>query len=164
MGLAPQACPTARGAERSSRARPRGETVLWRERLARSRQERDSREYIAFGADAEQREGRRQYRLIVCACGARALHEAQAVWRAARMRRSWIATTIANRVKPTISAVVVGYTSASPATINITRSIHFVRPNSQPCTPPASEAMPNAAVTLTTAIEPQSAFPRVLIE
>src|SRR5882724_4178676 len=93
------------------RTRPRGETVLWRERLARSREERDSREYIAFGADAEQREGRRQYRLIVCACGARALHEAQAGWRAARMRRSWIATTIANRVKPTRSAVVVGYTN-----------------------------------------------------
>src|SRR5256886_17529589 len=80
------------------------------------------------------------------------------------MRANWIATTIANRVKPTISAVVVGYTSASPATINISRSIHVVRLKSQPCTPPASEAIPSAAVTVTMAIEPQSAFPRVLIE
>src|SRR6266540_1299687 len=80
------------------------------------------------------------------------------------MRRSWIATTTANRPRPTISAVVVGYTSASPATINIPRSIQLVLLNSQPCTPPASAAIPSAAVIVTSAIEPQSALPSVLIE
>src|SRR2546422_3637524 len=80
------------------------------------------------------------------------------------MRTSWIATTTANRPRPTTSAVVVGYTSARPATINITRSIQVVRLNSQPCTPPASAAMPSAHVMVTSAIEPQSALPSVLIE
>src|SRR5216683_2846456 len=63
-----------------------------------------------------------------------------------------------------MSAVVVGYTSASPAAISIHFSYQVVRPKSQPCTPPASAAMPSAAVTVTTAIEPQSALPSVLIE
>src|SRR5258708_13199747 len=35
---------------------------------------------------------------------------------------------------------------------------------SQPCRPPASAAMPIAAVKVTSAIEPQSALPSVLIE
>src|SRR5713101_1476194 len=95
-----------------------------------------------------------------CACAS----WVQAGWRAARMRTSWIATTTPNRLRPTISAVVVGYTSASPATINITRSIQVVRLNSQPCTPPASAAIPSPAVIVTSAIEPQSALPSVLIE
>src|SRR5215467_12836519 len=43
-------------------------------------------------------------------------------------------------------------------------STQFVRVNSQPCTPPASAAMPSAAVPVTTAIEPQSALPSVLID
>src|ERR1700694_5928980 len=48
-----------------------------------------------------------------------------------------------------MSAVAVGYTSASPATIHIALSI---------------PAIPSAAVIVTSAIEPQSASPSVLID
>src|SRR5207244_12583887 len=83
------------------RARPCRNRVPRRKRSARFRQERDFHEHIAFGADAEQREWRRQFGLIVCARGALALHEGQAGSRAARMRTSWIATTTVNRPRPT---------------------------------------------------------------
>jgi len=51
------------------RARPCAKPVQRRKRSARFRQERDFREHTAFGADSEQREWRRQFRLIACARG-----------------------------------------------------------------------------------------------
>src|ERR1700682_4260767 len=44
------------------------------------------------------------------------------------------------------------------------RSIQLVFLNSQFCMPAASAAMPIAAVTVTSAMDPQSALPSVLIE
>src|SRR5260370_39539763 len=52
----------------------------------------------------------------------------------------------------------------NPATTSIRRSASEARLKSQPCRPPASAAMPIAAVKVTSAIEPQSALPSVLIE
>src|SRR5258707_6717568 len=48
--------------------------------------------------------------------------------------------------------------------MSIQRSTPVVLRNSQPCKPPASAAMPMAAVIVTTAIEPQSASARFLNE
>src|SRR5713101_1362966 len=47
---------------------------------------------------------------------------------------------------------------------SITCSIRVVRLSAQPWTPPASAAMPSAAVPVTSAIDPQSALASVLIE
>src|SRR6266545_3037668 len=52
----------------------------------------------------------------------------------------------------------------SPEMISIQRSSSVVFLKSQPCRPPASAAMPNAAVIVTRAIEPQSACARFLNE
>src|SRR6185503_9392496 len=49
-----------------------------------------------------------------------------------------------------------------PAIMSIQRSTHVVLRNNQPCSPPASAAMPMAAVSVTTATIPQSAWARFL--
>src|SRR5438874_12614294 len=51
-----------------------------------------------------------------------------------------------------------------PAMMSIHRSSSEVLRKNQPCSPPASAAIPNAAVIVTSATEPQSALPRVLNE
>src|SRR5258708_29555877 len=92
------------------RAHPCREPVPRCKRFARFRQERDLRERIAFCADSKQREWRRQFRLIGCARGARAVHRARTGSRPARIRMSWAATTTANTPRPTISAARLAYT------------------------------------------------------